>query len=59
MDAGIWGSNASRVCVSGAVPLEGYPVRVQHMVRAPARRGRRRGVGVDLCSALFIHFTAV
>jgi len=53
----LWGSNtrcAFSVCVSGAVPLEGYPVRVQHLVRAPARRGRWRGVGVDLSSALFI-----
>ena len=53
----LWGSNtrcAFSVCASGSVPLEGYPVRVQHLVRAPARRGRWRGVGVDLSSALFI-----
>lgn len=33
---------------SGPVPLEDHPVRVQHLVRAPARRGRRRGVGADI-----------
>lgn len=42
------------LCVSCAVPLEDYPIRVQHLVRAPARRRRRRSVGMELSSALFV-----
>lgn len=43
----------TRVLRSGAVPLEGDPLPVQRLVRAPAQRRRLRGADLP-CYSLFL-----